>query len=150
MSVRLCSHQEAKSVLVANTSVALTAREIRMSYPQPQLYTLLITNRAKKKKYPDGYPGDAPSANTSIPIKYACHKCNKTFPPVPHPSTPEGVAFKQGQAPECTRCKHPLCSECPRAPPAKVEPSPDPEVLKSVQAKLAALNISTPVVASGA
>lgn len=105
---------------------------------------------AKKKKYPDGYPGDAPSANTSIPIKYACHKCNKTFPPVPHPSTPEGVAFKQGQAPECTRCKHPLCSECPRAPPAKVEPSPDPEVLKSVQAKLAALNISTPVVASGA
>ncbi|KAH9223117.1 hypothetical protein DL95DRAFT_125850 [Leptodontidium sp. 2 PMI_412] len=102
---------------------------------------------AKKKKYPDGYPGDAFSSNTSIPVKYSCHKCLKVFPAVPHPDSEEGIARKASGAEPlaCVRCQHPMCSECPRAPPAKVEPAPDPEVLKSVQAKLAALSVSNTV-----
>lgn len=100
---------------------------------------------AKKKKYPDGYPGDAWSSDTSHPVKYSCHKCNKVFPAVPHPDSPEGIALAQSDTEPliCVRCKHPRCSECPRAPPSRVEPAPDPDVLKSVEAKLAALNLTT-------
>ncbi|KAH7342262.1 hypothetical protein BKA65DRAFT_478159 [Rhexocercosporidium sp. MPI-PUGE-AT-0058] len=102
---------------------------------------------AKKKKYPDGYPGDAFSSNTSIPVKYSCHKCLKVFPAVPHPDSEEGMARKESGAEPlaCVRCQHPMCSECPRARPTRVEPAPDPEVLKSVQAKLAALSVSSTV-----
>ncbi|KUJ06853.1 uncharacterized protein LY89DRAFT_399097 [Mollisia scopiformis] len=98
---------------------------------------------AKKKKYPDGYPGDAPSSNTSLPVKYNCHKCNKTFPPVPHPDSAEGIARRESAepGPECVRCGHGLCGDCPRAPPGRVEPAPDPEVLRSVREKLAALSV---------
>lgn len=98
---------------------------------------------AKKKKYPDGYPGDAPSSDTSKPVKYSCTKCTKVFPPFPHPETPEGKAFAEGDPPLCVRCKHPWSVDSPRAPPQRVEPAPDPEVLKSVRAKLAALDIKT-------
>jgi hypothetical protein len=96
---------------------------------------------AKKKKYPDGYPGDAPSDDISKPVKYACHKCSKVFPPVPHPDSEEGKAQAGSEPQECVRCQHPRCSECPRAPPMKVEPAPDPDVLKSVEARLAALDV---------
>jgi DNA-directed RNA polymerase subunit RPC12/RpoP len=100
--------------------------------------------RPKKKKYPDGYPGDQPSATSTDPIKYACHRCNKTYPPVPHPNSPEGQALGDTIEPlECTRCGHPRCAECRRAQPQKVEPQPDPEVVKSVEAKLAALRLSS-------
>ncbi|KAB8298044.1 hypothetical protein EYC80_001816 [Monilinia laxa] len=53
----------------------------------------------KKKKYPDGYPGDQLSSTT---IKFACHICDKTFPHLDtsDPSTSE---------PECRRCKHIKC-----------------------------------------
>jgi hypothetical protein len=65
---------------------------------------------AKKKYYPDGYPGDAPSATSIAPIKYNCHKCNKTFPPVPHPRSPEGIALGDTIEPlECSRCSHERC-----------------------------------------
>jgi len=99
---------------------------------------------AKKKKYPDGYPGDAWSSDTSRPVKYSCHKCNKVFPAVPHPDSPEGIALAQSDSEPlvCVRCQHPRCSECPRAPPSRVEPAPDPDVLKSVETKLAALNVT--------
>jgi hypothetical protein len=108
-------------------------------------FSLLTYYSAKKKKYPDGYPGDAWSSDTSHPVKYSCHKCNKVFPAVPHPDSPEGIALAQSDAEPliCVRCKHPRCSECPRAPPSRVEPAPDPDVLKSVEAKLAALNVTT-------
>jgi len=101
----------------------------------------------KKKKYPDGYPGDAFSSNTAIPVKYSCHKCLKVFPAVPHPDSEEGKARKEGNVEPlaCVRCNHPMCSDCPRAKPVRVEPAPDPEVLKAVQARLAALNISTTI-----
>ncbi|EPE34942.1 hypothetical protein GLAREA_10637 [Glarea lozoyensis ATCC 20868] len=91
---------------------------------------------AKKKQYPDGYPGDAPSKDTSIPVKYCCHKCNKVYAPVPHPASGEEV--KQ----DCVRCGHERCPTCPIAPRLKVEPEPDPEIVKKVEAKLAALTVS--------
>ncbi len=36
-----------------------------------------------------------------------------------------------------------MCPDCPRAPPVRVEPAPDPEVLKSVREKLAALSVES-------
>lgn len=93
---------------------------------------------AKKKKYPDGYPGDAPSSNPSAPVKYSCHKCSKIFPAVPNPASGEPTP-----ALECVRCHHDLCKDCPRAVPVKVEPAPDPEVLEKVREKLAALDVSS-------
>lgn len=100
---------------------------------------------AKKKKYPDGYPGDAFSTNTSLPVKYSCSKCSKVFPPVPHPDSQEGKDLDaSGAEPQiCARCGHSRCSECPRAPPRKVEPTFDPDVLKSLEAKLKSLDIKT-------
>ena len=59
---------------------------------------------AKKTKYPDGYPNDAPSSDPSRPVKFNCHKCNMTFPPV--------VPDDQ-EAAECERCKHPRCMSSP-------------------------------------
>ncbi|PQE13792.1 Zinc finger RING FYVE PHD-type protein [Rutstroemia sp. NJR-2017a BVV2] len=85
---------------------------------------------AKKKKYPDGYPGDRPSATTK---KYACHKCDRTFP-----AAAEGTA---DPPPECTRCKHVKCDMCLTALPRKVVPEPDPEVLKRVEEKLRGLSL---------
>ncbi|TVY59696.1 hypothetical protein LSUE1_G009822 [Lachnellula suecica] len=99
--------------------------------------------RAKRKKYPDGYPGDAPSSNTALPVKYACHRCAKVFPPIPHP----GSGLTQPVL-KCVQCEHERCSECPRAPFVKVEPEPDPEVLRRVQAKLAALHVKAGSAAS--
>ncbi|KAE9371698.1 hypothetical protein N431DRAFT_492017 [Stipitochalara longipes BDJ] len=96
---------------------------------------------AKKKKFPDGYPGDAYSDDITKPVKYSCHKCGKIFPPVPHPDSEEGKAVADAAPPECVRCHHPKCESCPRAAPAKVEPAPDPAVLASVKAKLAALDV---------
>jgi hypothetical protein len=146
MNVRLSSRMEPRYAPGVNTFAAPIVPEIRKSMVFSSRSAVLTGNRARKKKYPDGYPGDAPSSDTSKPVKYACHKCNKVFPPVPHPDTPEGKAFRAGDPVPCVRCQHPLCDDCPRAPPQKVEPTPDPEVLKSVQSKLAALNISTPTV----
>ncbi|TVY85945.1 hypothetical protein LAWI1_G008156 [Lachnellula willkommii] len=99
--------------------------------------TLFVGN-AKKRRYPDGYPGDAPSSNTSLPVKYACHRCTKVFPPIPHPDS----GLEQPKQ-DCVRCHHERCSECRRAPPRRIEPEPDPELLKRVEAKLAALHVGT-------
>ncbi|KAM0321699.1 hypothetical protein ACHAQA_009938 [Verticillium albo-atrum] len=82
----------------------------------------------KKDKYPFGYPGDEFGPN-AIP-HHECHECKKIFP--------GGVA--DGTA--CVKCQHPKCADCPRLKPRKVEPEPDPDVLRSVQAKLDALKIS--------
>jgi hypothetical protein len=59
------------------------------------------------------------------------------FPAVPNPANPGAAAVEQ----DCVRCQHHRCAECPRAPIVRVEPAPDPDVLKSVQAKLATLNV---------
>ncbi|KAJ4423018.1 hypothetical protein N0V82_002285 [Gnomoniopsis sp. IMI 355080] len=79
-------------------------------------------------KYPYGYPGDAFGAK-SIP-HYRCHECYEKFPP----GADNGTA--------CQNCSHGKCENCARIKPQKVEPVPDPEVVKSVQQKLAALKVS--------
>lgn len=89
----------------------------------------------KKKKYPHGYPGDVHSATFNT---FACHRCDKIFPPVEEGAPP----------PECTRCKHVKCDSCKLARPRKVEPEPDPELLASVEAKLAALSLKPPTASS--
>lgn len=102
------------------------------------------TNSAKKKKFPDGYPGDQFSPTSTAPIRYACHNCTEIFPPVPHPNSPEGLALGDTIEPlECTRCKHQRCFSCERVPPHKVEPAPDPDVMRSVETKLAALRFAS-------
>ena len=88
---------------------------------------LTLPRRAKKDKYPYGYPGDAFGAN-SIPY-YACHNCQTKFPPNPTEET------------ECPGCQHKKCESCERLRPKKVAPEPDPEVWQSVQAKLAELDL---------
>ncbi|CAD6446289.1 c8ea486c-09f5-46d7-82ee-dc9163d9bcb0 [Sclerotinia trifoliorum] len=94
-------------------------------------------NPPKKNKYPDGYPGDQPS---SMVKKFACHKCDKTFPILE--SSLDLVSPTQ----ECRRCKHIRCDMCKIALPRKVIPEPDPEVLRRVEEKLRAFSIGAPVV----
>lgn len=84
-------------------------------------------NRAKKKKYPYGYPGDEFGPN-SIPY-YECFKCKTVFPAGTTDGTP------------CEKCQEPKSDKSQRIKPRRVEPQPDPEVLKSVEAKLAALKV---------
>ncbi|QSZ34370.1 hypothetical protein DSL72_005962 [Monilinia vaccinii-corymbosi] len=97
----------------------------------------------KKSKYPDGYPGDQPS---SLIIKFACHQCDKTFPPhrdahrddgsdpPPSPSTSTREQV-------CRRCKHVRCERCLVALPRRVVPEPDAEVLRRVEERLRGLKI---------
>jgi hypothetical protein len=68
-----------------------------------------------------------------------------TPPHPPHPLNTPATNAPKSPAPQCVRCGHTKCSECPRAPIVKVEPAPDPEVLRSVEAKLAKLNVGEPV-----
>jgi len=146
MSARLSSLQETRPVRNVDTFVVRIVPGIRKSpfYHRSARTPVLTPCRAKKKKYPDGYPGDAFSTNTSVPVKYSCSKCSKVFPAVPHPDSEEGKAHAASEPPQkCVRCGHERCPECPRAAPQKIEPAPDPDVLKSVQAKLAALNVSS-------
>ncbi|KAL2890707.1 hypothetical protein HOO65_010065 [Ceratocystis lukuohia] len=83
---------------------------------------------AKKDKYPFGYPGDVfgPSA---IPV-HGCHMCKAMFPA----GAADGV--------ECARCQHKKCTDCRRLRPCKVEPELDPALVRSVEEKLKALNVS--------
>ncbi|GAB1319087.1 Zinc finger protein [Madurella fahalii] len=73
---------------------------------------------AKKDKYPYGYPGDAPSTRIG---HYTCSECKHVFS-----SPPSDEAA-------CPSCSHPKCQ---RLTPRKVDPEPDPEVVKSLQAKI--------------
>ncbi|KAK3294664.1 uncharacterized protein B0H64DRAFT_463642 [Chaetomium fimeti] len=77
----------------------------------------------KKDKYPYGYPGDAPSARIG---HYQCASCKHIF------STPPT------DEPVCVKCSH---TQCDRLTPRKVEPEPDPEILKSIQVKLEGLKL---------
>lgn len=81
---------------------------------------------AKKDKFPYGYPGDAPGAKTG---HYQCHDCKTIYSAPPS----EDAA--------CPGCRHRNCASCERLTPRKVEPEPDPEVWKSVQAKLENLKL---------
>lgn len=104
-------------------------------------------NPSKNNKYPDGYPGDQPS---SMVKKFACHKCDKTFPILESVSSSDQVLSTNqllSTNQECRRCKHVRCDLCKIAVPRKVIPEPDPEVLRRVEEKLRAFSIRAPVVA---
>jgi hypothetical protein len=119
--------------------------QVSVSYLQiPSPLTNSNFPRAKKKAYPDGYPGDEPSSTSTAPIKYSCHKCHQHYPPVPHPKSPEGLALGDTIEPlDCTRCGHSRCASCRRARPRKVkgERTPDPSLVQNLEAKLAALQL---------
>ncbi|KAK0715034.1 hypothetical protein B0H67DRAFT_232411 [Lasiosphaeris hirsuta] len=76
---------------------------------------------SKKDKYPYGYPGDTLGAKVG---HYKCHECKTIFSDAPSEDA------------SCPKCKHRNCASCERLTPKKVEPEPDPEVWKSLQAKL--------------
>jgi hypothetical protein len=82
----------------------------------------------KKDKYPFGYPGDE-YGPSSIP-HYECEKCKKVYP----------TGAEHGA--ECKKCGTQLSEASPRAKPRKVEPEPDAEVLKRIQAKLESLKVA--------
>lgn len=81
----------------------------------------------KKDKYPYGYPGDEFGAK-SIP-RYECKECKTVFPADATAET------------ECSKCSHKMGDNSARAKPRRVEPEPDPEVWKSLQAKLGNLSL---------
>lgn len=119
--------------------------QVSVSYPQILIHlTKSNCPRAKKKAYPDGYPGDEPSSTSTAPIKYSCHICHLHYPPVPHPQSPEGLALGDTIEPlECARCGHSRCTSCRRARPRKVKGArtPDPSLVQNLDAKLAALQL---------
>ncbi|EFX03101.1 hypothetical protein CMQ_3030 [Grosmannia clavigera kw1407] len=82
---------------------------------------------AKKNKYPYGYPGDEFGAK-SIP-RYRCQVCKTKFPA----ETDNGS--------ECAKCSHPKCADCPRLLPQRVEPEPDPEILRSIEIRMAKMKV---------
>lgn len=107
--------------------------------------SLTTMSRAKKKKYPYGYPGDAPSARTR---HFACHVCTKVFGTADTHTLLDAIAGEAAVLPSCERCQHVKCERCPRATPRKIEPEPDPAILKSLQEKLEEMRISGAAVAA--
>lgn len=77
---------------------------------------------SKKDKYPYGYPGDQPSKRQAY---FECKACKNTFASEPTVTT-------------CPKCFN---RNTERLAPKRVEPQPDPEAWKSIQAKLAAMNL---------
>ncbi|KAF7527379.1 hypothetical protein PCG10_002782 [Penicillium crustosum] len=100
---------------------------------------------AKLDKYPDGYAGDAdppkpkPERTFKKPrrrVHYVCHVCETWF---------------QGNANTCSNCGQEKCDETKRIPPKKVKPETSPEVLRSIEEKLAAMALEhTPESVEGA
>ncbi|CAG7919119.1 unnamed protein product [Penicillium olsonii] len=99
---------------------------------------------AKLDKYPDGYPGDAdpPKAKPDRVYKkprhrvhYVCHVCTTSY---------------LQDSDTCASCGQTKCAETIRIPPKKVKREPDPELVRSVEEKLAAMAITPkPAVADG-
>ncbi|KAL2267784.1 hypothetical protein VTJ83DRAFT_5061 [Remersonia thermophila] len=77
----------------------------------------------KKDKYPYGYPGDALGTRIG---HYQCPECKHKF------SIPPAAEVS------CPKCSHPKVE---RLTPRKVEPEPDPELVKSVQDRLQNLKL---------
>jgi len=89
----------------------------------------------KLDKWPDGYPGDAEPVvepqqrvwrKPRRRVRWTCHTCNQAY----------SLGGKI-----CAECNHERCKDCIRDPPKKIKPEPDPDVLRAVEAKLAALEV---------
>ncbi|KAF2459239.1 hypothetical protein BDY21DRAFT_203937 [Lineolata rhizophorae] len=103
----------------------------------------------KPKKYPNGYPGDAPASEdekTMMPqkpkrtyrkvrqrVRWTCEQCQSVF---------------REKSKICETCNHQRCDNCTREPPKRVKREPDPEVVKAVNEKLARLTVSEKAAAS--
>ncbi|KAL9116918.1 MAG: hypothetical protein Q9187_006552 [Circinaria calcarea] len=89
----------------------------------------------KLNKWPNGYPGDKeetyPLAERQLRairtrIRWECHSCK--------------VMFKDHEK-TCGSCQHRLCDQCKRHPPKRVKLQPDEGVVKSMEEKLAKVNL---------
>ncbi|MCJ1472285.1 hypothetical protein MMC13_000932 [Lambiella insularis] len=89
----------------------------------------------KLSKFPNGYPGDVeetfPLAERKLRpirtrIRWQCHGCNKMF--TEHAKT-------------CATCEHERCEQCMRHPPKRIKPGPSPEVLQSLEEKMARVGL---------
>ncbi len=98
--------------------------------PSDSRPSLTSPRRAKKHKYPYGYPGDAVSESNRY---FACHLCAKVFPAVGDDANV--------QMPECKRCQHVRCPACAPATPRRVEPESDPEELKKLEERIKDMNL---------
>ncbi|KAM6533394.1 hypothetical protein FALCPG4_006382 [Fusarium falciforme] len=82
----------------------------------------------KKDKYPYGYPGDE-FGPSSVP-HYECKDCKTVYP----------TGAENGT--KCKKCGLEKTDESPRVLPRKVEPEPDPELLKKLQERLENLKVA--------
>lgn len=98
----------------------------------------------KLKKHPNGYPGDVeetfPLAQRTLRsprtrFRWECHTCYQPF--IEHEKV-------------CRGCQHERCNQCPRKPPKKVRAQPDPEVVRSVEEKMAKMGLNAPAPAAAA
>ncbi|KAK8161894.1 hypothetical protein IWX90DRAFT_283682 [Phyllosticta citrichinensis] len=102
---------------------------------------------AKKKKWPDGYPGDAPASESETDVdavkrpdrtwrkprqrvRWTCENCQTLF---------------MEKSKSCANCGHDRCLNCPRAPAKKHRKETDPAVLESVEEKLSRFNVNEPI-----
>ena len=130
VNARRCLPARARRAPTAVTSAVPTVVVIRKfsCSPLDRLYSMLIlVCSAKPAQYPYGYPGDEFGAK-SVP-HHECHECKTKFPG----NSTDGTV--------CSNCSHPKCSSCQRLKPRRVEPEPDPEILRSVEARIAALRV---------
>ncbi|KAJ5159901.1 uncharacterized protein N7482_006905 [Penicillium canariense] len=90
----------------------------------------------KPDKYPDGYPGDVeppklkPDRTYRKPrrrVHYICHVCKTDYN--------HGVNT-------CAKCAQAKCAETIRIPPKKIPREPDPDVVRRVEERIAALRIA--------
>ncbi|CAI7664556.1 unnamed protein product [Penicillium bialowiezense] len=98
---------------------------------------------AKLNKYPDGYPGDAeppkalPNRTFRRPrhrVHYVCHVCTTSY-----------LEDKN----TCMKCGQVKCAETIRIPPKKIKREPDPELVQTVEERLAGLAITSKPTAAG-
>ncbi|KAK9858777.1 hypothetical protein MYU51_018123 [Penicillium brevicompactum] len=98
---------------------------------------------AKLDKYSDGYPGDAdppkalPNRTFRMPrhrVHYVCHVCTTSY---------------LQDSDTCTKCGQVKCAETIRIPPKKIKREPDPEVVRTVEERLAGLAITSKPTATG-
>ncbi|KAL1389568.1 hypothetical protein HDK64DRAFT_336632 [Phyllosticta capitalensis] len=102
---------------------------------------------AKKKKWPDGYPGDAPASDSETEaemvkrpdrtwrkprqrVRWTCENCSTLF---------------MEKSKSCSNCGHDRCLNCPRVPAKKARKEHDPAVLKSVEEKLSRFKVNEPI-----
>ncbi|RFU30176.1 hypothetical protein B7463_g6171, partial [Scytalidium lignicola] len=90
----------------------------------------------KRRKYPNGYPGDTPRL-----ITRNCHYCSHNFPPIPRlPSSGDKQLSNvglDGEPIECMNCGHIQCSECPVELPWKTQFPAQPDMARSPRSRIA-------------